>query len=391
MSYNKETQCWEGFIYCIINKTNGKQYIGQTLTTIEHRMGQHFSNTKNSEQLIKKAIKKYGRDSFDIEEVEKVISSTKKELRNILNEKEKFYIKEYGSYVKNGGYNLDEGGFSASYLVKPVDVYTDLGEYIRSFDSCSEADRFYEISMGSVYDVCVGNVRKNKKTNLVFRYKGEPFNKYNVSSTKRMRRTYKYGLDKKFIAEYNSVTEAALSVGESKHNNIARAIKNKTTYANHYWSYEKVDEFEPIEYIGNRVSVDKYTLDGIFVDTYNTLSEACLSVRKDISYVSHISKTCKGEKVSAFGYIWRIHGEPFDLYPTIRKHHHRPVNMYSLDLIFEDTFESAKQASIILSFSGYGNITNCCNGKVNSSYGHKWFYADDPNQPDKTKIVKEAS
>ena len=26
MSYNKEKQCWEGFIYCITNKLNNKQY-----------------------------------------------------------------------------------------------------------------------------------------------------------------------------------------------------------------------------------------------------------------------------------------------------------------------------------------------------------------------------
>ena len=80
MSYNKEKQCWEGFIYCITNKLNNKQYIGQTATTIKHRMGQHFSNTKQSEQLIKKAIKKYGKDNFDIEVVEKITAQNKKEL-----------------------------------------------------------------------------------------------------------------------------------------------------------------------------------------------------------------------------------------------------------------------------------------------------------------------
>ena len=388
MSYNKEKQCWEGFIYCITNKLNNKQYIGQTATTIKHRMGQHFSNTKQSEQLIKKAIKKYGKDNFDIKEVEKITAQNKKELRNILNKKEKFYIEKYGSYVKNGGYNLDEGGFTASYLAKPVDVYDDLGNYIRSFDSCSEADRYYDLSLGSVYDVCVGNVRKNKKKKLVFRYKGEPFDKFDVSSTKRMKKAYQYSADKKLVGEYNSITDAAISIGDvSKHSCITRAIKKKVMYSGYYWSYEKVDEFEPIEYLGNRVSVDKYTLDGILVDTYNTLSEACLSVGKDISYVSHISKACKGEKVSAFGYIWRLHGESFDLYPTKRNHRHRPVNMYSTDLIYEDTFISAKQASIELNLSGYGNITNCCNKKVKTSYGHIWFYADDPNQPDETKIV----
>ena len=42
MAFNKETGMYEGFIYLITNKINGKQYIGQTITTIKERFYQHI-------------------------------------------------------------------------------------------------------------------------------------------------------------------------------------------------------------------------------------------------------------------------------------------------------------------------------------------------------------
>ena len=46
MAYNKETGMWEGYIYVITNSVNRKQYVGQTITTVEHRFKQHISKKK---------------------------------------------------------------------------------------------------------------------------------------------------------------------------------------------------------------------------------------------------------------------------------------------------------------------------------------------------------
>ena len=47
MSFNKDTGMYEGYIYLITNKVNGKGYIGQTNRTVPFRFQQHqYRSTK---------------------------------------------------------------------------------------------------------------------------------------------------------------------------------------------------------------------------------------------------------------------------------------------------------------------------------------------------------
>ena len=88
-----------GFIYKITNTINQKCYIGQTIKTLEKRFSQHKNNyTKPyfSQLVLYKAFKKYGIENFVFEEVEEVEN-------NLLDEREKYWIKFYNSY--QNGYN----------------------------------------------------------------------------------------------------------------------------------------------------------------------------------------------------------------------------------------------------------------------------------------------
>jgi group I intron endonuclease len=96
-------------IYCIKNKENGKEYIGLTKRLLDSRWKQHINESlrKGSWEYntpLGNAIKKYGKDNFEVFVLE--VCKTETELK----EKEIKLIFERKSLSKYGGYNLSEGG-----------------------------------------------------------------------------------------------------------------------------------------------------------------------------------------------------------------------------------------------------------------------------------------
>ena len=96
-------------VYCIKNTVNNKEYIGLTTRTLEKRWKQHIyeSNKQNSWEWntpLGNAIKKYGKDSFQVFVLEECSSETE------LKQKEIQLIKERKSLASENGYNLSFGG-----------------------------------------------------------------------------------------------------------------------------------------------------------------------------------------------------------------------------------------------------------------------------------------
>lgn len=94
-----------GSIYKITNKINNKCYIGQTIQSITKRFDQHKSRSLLSATncAIHNAIKKYGIENFDIEEIYIAFDL------DSLNSSEIVLIEQFNSKYPNG-YNIDIGG-----------------------------------------------------------------------------------------------------------------------------------------------------------------------------------------------------------------------------------------------------------------------------------------
>lgn len=107
-----------GLVYVITNTVNHKLYVGQTTAGLLQRWKWHCKNAtrRESSGVLAKAIKKYGRAAFSIEEIEHCGS------REELDAAECRWIERLNCKVPNG-YNLTDGGLgSCGYRFSPEQI-----------------------------------------------------------------------------------------------------------------------------------------------------------------------------------------------------------------------------------------------------------------------------
>lgn len=131
-----------GYIYCITNKINNNKYIGKTTRSISLRWKEHIrdSRLKRDNSPIHNAIRKYGINNFNIEEIEEVPNK-------ILNEREKFWISYY-----NTSYNVTIGGDGSSFKRISCEYEEVIADYKKT-KSMNQTAKNLGISRRAVYDI----------------------------------------------------------------------------------------------------------------------------------------------------------------------------------------------------------------------------------------------
>lgn len=238
-----------GVIYKITNNINGKVYIGQTINPIESRFRAHCNKTSSRYQSkLYYAIKKYGKESFSIEVLEK--GQTKEELDS----KEMSYISSYNSV--STGYNIRVGGHTSQWNPESLKKMTEAQilrseklktpvlhldcefNIIQRFESVKDAERNLNAKITKYFKFEAIGFRRGflvKECDLersVAKIKdiikdGHKFKHQRVQQISLV--------DGSVINEFDTMTEAAAAVGGKKTNISAVCRGKKPTCRGYFW------------------------------------------------------------------------------------------------------------------------------------------------------------
>lgn len=301
------------YVYMHTNKINNKKYIG--ITGQERYWDRWRSDGSGYKtQIFGRAIEKYGWDNFEHE----ILEIVKNEDDALV--KEQYFIKKYKSDNPKYGYNISCGG---------VPTITGL------------------------------------------------YNLPNISIP-----VYQYGLDGYFIAEYPSMMEAERQTGIDN-SAICACCKGIHSYTKDWvWSYEKHDRIQPIDkeklkyervIQKQEKSVYQYSLNGDFVNSYNSLSHASKSTGIDLRLISECCLNKNGRKMTG-GYMWTYCYNGIKIPPYKRNYASKSVAVYDLNGSLIKIYESIKEAILELKLkqSAASNISSCIKGNKKSAYGYIW-------------------
>lgn len=334
-------------IYCFKNLINNKCYIGQAIN-LKKRLRSHYSAFKAKTNLhlaFYKAVDKYGEDNFDLEILE-YVDPTLENVKEILDELEKKYIKEYNSFGATG-YNMTLGGDAGVLGLKMTE---DQKEKIRQSAKqnaekykvriwCRELSRT-EYSYGLTYEeaaeksgvcssviqqICLGTYNKpyvkgwtfakdeiTLFNNCTCAFKAMSNGTYNTQnkgcfkkghrpSNKVSRGIIELNNEGDVIAEFESVKQLSeilgippttlsgiLHRGASTKSVQFRIFKYKTDRPKKQFSENRLQNFHKNH---TTKPIDQYDLNGVFIKHFNSIKDAAEEIGVDISTIRRI---CKG-------------------------------------------------------------------------------------------------
>lgn len=300
---------YDGYVYCITNTVNGKQYIGQTCMSVSKRYADHLrcaNSDMDTASLLYRAMRKYGTANFCVECLESVSSDTKAGLKDLLNKREAFYIAGKNTYKPNG-YNMTGGGYAfADHKVVPVAQVLSSGEVVAVYESLQSAEFAVSLPTGTIKRAL--NSRSHYADGY-FWYRNED-GAHRVGSLigeqhrGDVRSVSQFDLDGNLLQQFYSVAEAELETGVS-HSKISAVCSGKRKSAGGFiWSYaQTVDPYVSIQKTHRCKAVAQMDLAGVVICTYRSAKDAAVSLNV---CQTNITKCCRGQRKSAGGYQWRF-------------------------------------------------------------------------------------
>lgn len=209
-----------------IDFPNGKSYIGQS-NDIIRRIREH--NCSNSNYPISHAIRKYGKIiTFDL------LEQIQPDQKDLMNEREKFYIEYYHTTIKEKGYNisLGGGGYKKEIPDKIIELQKDIINSSYTFKELSEK---YEIDITTISKINNGKIYFNDTLTYPLRSKKKCHSQVlSENEINKIRFELK-----------NNYKKSMLEISEEYHTNISiiqRINKGVSPYKNSNYVYPIKDK-----------------------------------------------------------------------------------------------------------------------------------------------------
>ena len=217
-------------IYKHTNTKNNKCYIGQTVQVKDPEKRWQKGNGYVNQPKFYRAISKYGWEAFNHEILEYCISAEHANLR------EQYYIAKFDSI--NYGYNTSLGGSIPQHFQKAIYQLDANKNILAIYESTRQAERITGISQANISHCCLGIVNS---ANGFYWCHVEDYDNYQIKSIGlskgQPKRVLQYTKDGKFVAEFNSCSEAERLTG-IKHQNISKCCTGKLPQTGGFiWRY----------------------------------------------------------------------------------------------------------------------------------------------------------
>ena len=181
-----------------------------------------------------------------------------------------------------------------------------LDVFYRPIDAATSIDNKRAKTICSNITACmIGKVKS--AYGYIWRYYSDSFDKYPLP--KRIRKVKQFSFNGDLIGIYNDCRDASRKTGIDD-STINLCCLKKLQYSGGYiWCYE--GDTPDFDIVFKEKSVDRYSLDGAYIDSYNSIKEASEILRINNTSIGY---ACADRNKTAGGYIWRFHNDPIETY-----------------------------------------------------------------------------
>jgi group I intron endonuclease len=273
------------YVYIHVNKSNSKRYVGITCQQPNNRWKN--GNGYKSSPHFYNSILKYGWDNFDHLIIAEQLSE--EEAKTM----EKQLIKQFNTLDKNYGYNQTEGGEGSSGFKHTLKTRKKMSEIAKNKTVSEETKEKMSKSM------------TGRKITWSDKISKSHIGDKNPSARPVVQLNSNYELINEFSCERYAEQELGINVV-----NISQVCLGKANSAGGYiFMFKEEYEEEKDNLIGKHIDIQPYkkkviqlSLDGKYINTFDSISDASNDLGIDSSSISNV---CKGKRQkTAGGFKW---------------------------------------------------------------------------------------